>query len=120
MHEADFGGCLRDGFETEGCERADVTADSGQWDTKGGEIGGVERAFVAASGDGDDAAEGGGALEEREEVSGEAEAGVEIDGGQQVQIFGCFCGSWSIPSYLLFCFRFVRGLRVDTSSIHGG
>lgn len=63
MHETNSRGCLRDGFEAETCKRADMATDGAQRDTEGWEIRGIERAFVTASGDSDDAAEGGGALE---------------------------------------------------------
>jgi hypothetical protein len=76
MHETDLGSRLRYGFEAQTFERAEVAADRMQGDTAGGEIGRVQRAFETTSADGDDAAEDGGALEEREEVGDEAEAGV--------------------------------------------
>lgn len=54
-----------------------MAADGSERDAEGGEVVGEERTFVRAACDGDDAAERGGGAEEGEEVSGEAEAGVE-------------------------------------------
>jgi hypothetical protein len=63
MHEANLRTCLRNRFESETYERAEMATDCGQWDTAGWEIAGIQRAFKAASSDSDDAAEGGTALE---------------------------------------------------------
>ena len=69
-----------------------MAADCRERNAEGGEIGWVQRAFGTAFCDGDDAAEGGGALEEREKVGGEAVAGVVAQGGQEVEVLRCFCG----------------------------
>ena len=70
-------------------------------DTEGGEIGGIQAAFSAACGDGDDAAEGGCALEEGQEVGDEAKAGVECQGTQQVDMLGRFYSCLSICCFVL-------------------
>jgi hypothetical protein len=55
----------------------------------GGEVGGVDGAFVRASGDEDDAGEGrGGGTEEGEELDGEEEAAVDVDSSQFVETLG--------------------------------
>ena len=77
VHKAHLWGRFRDGFEPESDERADMAPDSGQGDAEGREIVRIQRAFFPASGNGDDAAERGCALEEGEKVDGETEAGVE-------------------------------------------
>lgn len=57
-----------------------MAADRSEGDAERGEVVGEEGTFISAACDGDDAAEGGGGAEEREEVGGEAEAGVECQG----------------------------------------
>ena len=61
----------------------------------------VGSAFSAACGVGDDAAEGGCALEEGQEVGDEAEAGVECQGTQQVDMLGRFYSCLSICCFVL-------------------
>jgi hypothetical protein len=78
VHKTDVWGCTCYCFKAESYQRAEVTAEIRKWDTEAGEIAGVERPFLRASSDGDDAAEKGGVLEERKEVSDEAEAGVVV------------------------------------------
>ena len=92
MHEADLGSRPGDSFEAEANERAEMAADGGQRDTAGGEVAGVQRAFETAAADRNDAAERGrGPLaDEREEVRDEAEARVEGQGGQQMEVFRRF------------------------------
>ncbi len=68
----------RYGLETEGYKGAEMPAESGQWDTKGGKIGGVYWAFLRSAADGDYAAEMGGGTQERQEESDEADAGVVV------------------------------------------
>ena len=60
VHEADFGGHLRNGFERERDEGCQVASEASERNTESGEVLGVERAFVRTACDGDDAAEGGG------------------------------------------------------------
>lgn len=55
-----------------------MATDCGQWDTAGWKIAGFQWAFVTASCDCNDAAEGGSALKEGKEVVDEADAGVEV------------------------------------------
>jgi hypothetical protein len=52
------------------------------------QVGGIEGAFLGGGEDGDDAAEGGGTVEEREEVEGQAEPGVVGYGKDVGQAFG--------------------------------
>lgn len=56
------------------------------------EVACVDGAFFGAVVDGDDAPERGGFLELGEEVDDEANAGVEGDGGEVVEIFFGVCG----------------------------
>jgi hypothetical protein len=63
MHEANLQSYLRNGFEPETYERAEMATDSGKWDTAGWEIAGILRAFETASCDSDDAAKSDTALE---------------------------------------------------------
>lgn len=77
MHEADGRSRLCHSLESERKERAQVLANREQRDPAGWEVSGVERALESASSDGDDTTEGGGGLEEREQVGHEAGAGVE-------------------------------------------
>lgn len=90
MDEAHIGSCLRDGFKSKGYERAQMATDRAQWNPEGLEVAGIQRPFIAAPCDCHDAAESGSALEERQEVGDEAEARVEVQGGQQVEMLGCF------------------------------
>lgn len=78
MHETDLRGRPCHGLKAETYQRAEVPAELKKWDTEGGEIGWVERAFAAASSHADDAAEGGSVLKEGEEVGDEAQAGVVV------------------------------------------
>lgn len=68
-----------------------MAAERTQGHAQGREVGGVERALTATSGDTDDTAEMGGAAQEREEVGDEADARVVCYGGQLVEVFRCFC-----------------------------
>lgn len=78
MHETDLRGRSCHGLKSETDQRAEVPAEPRKWDAEGREIAWVERAFVAASSDGDDAAEEASALEEGEEVGNESQTGVII------------------------------------------
>lgn len=72
MHETDLWGGLGHGFKAESDQRAEVPADLKKGDTEGREIGWVNRAFLATSSYGNDAAEGGGTLNEGKEIGDEA------------------------------------------------
>jgi hypothetical protein len=78
VHETHFRGSLRSGFQGESDERTEMATQSEEGGVTPGEIIGVERPFERAGCDGDDAAEGAGALEEGEECGDEAVAGVEV------------------------------------------
>lgn len=78
MHETDLWGCPCHSLKAESDQRAEVPAELRKWDTEGGEIDWVEGAFLAASSNGDDAAEKGSVLEKRKEVGDEAQAGIVV------------------------------------------
>lgn len=117
MHEANVRGHFRNGFEAETYKRAEMATYCGQWNTAGRKIAGIQRAFETASADSHDAAKGGTALKQREKVGDEAEAGVEGQGGQQVEVLGRFC--WPVVSMVSFALH-VLWIRLGEIDYHCG
>lgn len=93
MHERDVGRLEGERLERERHQRTRVRAQLLRGQPPARQVDGVQRALLGAAEDGHDAPEGGGFLEQRQEVDDEADAGVVGQGGRVVEALGGFCPS---------------------------